>query len=524
MERFTSHLRTLDAAWIVVIASLAIGANLGGAGRLSYHEAIVAQGVREMIARGQFLVPTLGGLPWLEKPPLLHLLVVVSDQLVPLVGPEGAARLPSAVAATLLALGVGAFAAHRFGRRIGRIAGALQATTFWTIIHGRLAESDILLAALVVATFLAFDRLRDSGPNFGRWRWAFFALLGATSLAKGIGFGAVLILATLAAFIVWERRWDLARRLVFPPGILFATVIALAWPVAVWVRHPQAIEVWTMHIADRLGSRSHHFAGEKGWEYALSFLWQTLPWTPLSLLGAWHICRHQSGLSGTRALLLAWGVIPAALVSLASTKNAHYLIYAFPPWSVWGALGLARLLDRARLRGVDDRQIRRRELALFATVATSIGLGIGLLGPRFDRRGVEWGFYAQAGRAADGKAPLILVYDDWDRLPYPTPFGPVPHDLAVRLFYLDRPASWTDRVPTNASSPISVIARSRDLPALRRLGSVSLILPGPSSRWDRTFGLYRITPQISRQTVLADHSDRPDRPMLDSFREETKGR
>lgn len=494
MTRFTSRLRFSDDVWIIAVATMALGVNLGGAGRLSYHEAIVAQGAREMLARGDLLVPTLDGMPWLEKPPLAHLLVMASDQLVSLVGPEGAARLPSAIAAIVLALGVGALASHRFGRRIGRIAGMLQGTTLWTAIHGRLAESDILLAALVVGALLAFDRLRDEGPDFRRWRWAFFALLGSTALAKGIGFGAVLVVATVAVFLVWERRWSLARRLFFPPGILLSLTIALAWPLAVWLRYPSALDVWTLHITDRLASRSQHFAGERGWEYALSLFWQTLPWTPLSLLGAWHVLRRPGRITGTQALLASWGVVPAVLVSLASTRNAHYLIYALPPWSIWGAISLTRLLDRARLRGVDDRRIKRREVWICATVAASIGLGIGLLGPGHDRRGVEWGFYARAGRAADVDAPLILLYDDWDRLPYPTPFGPVPHDLAVRLFYLDRPATWTDRLPSRLpASTVSVIARERDLPVLRKLGRVVLVLDGPTVRWDRTFGLYQVT-------------------------------
>lgn len=505
MTRFTFGLRPGDAAWIVVVAAVAAGANLGGAGRLSYHEAIVAQGAREMIARGERLVPTLDGLPWLEKPPLLHFLVMATDSLRPLVGPEAAARLPSAAAAVFVALGVGALASHRFGRRIGRIAGLSQATTLWTVVHGRLSESDILLAALVVGTMLAFDRLRDEGPDFRRWRWAFFALLGGTSLAKGIGFGAVLVLATLAVFLVWERRWGLLRRLIHPPGILLALGIALAWPVAVGLRYPPALDVWTLHIADRLAGRSRHFAGEGGMEYALSFFWQTLPWTPLSLLGAWHVWKRPRRICGTHALLLAWGVVPAVLVSLASTRNAHYLIYALPPWSIWGALGLSRLLDRARLRGVDDRCIRRREGVIFAVVAASIGVGIGVFGPRHDRRGVEWEFYARAGLVAEPNAPLILLYDDWDRLPYPTPFGPVPHDLAVRLFYLDRPATWTDRLPSSLpSSSASIIARSRDLPALRRLGRVEPLLQGPSSRWDRTFCLYRVTSQHLVSKTIAD--------------------
>ena len=36
-------------------------------------------------------------------------------------------------------------------------------------------------------------------------RWTFFVLLGMTSLVKGIGFGAVLILTVVAGTLVWQR-------------------------------------------------------------------------------------------------------------------------------------------------------------------------------------------------------------------------------------------------------------------------------------------------------------------------------
>ena len=72
------------------------------------------------------------------------------------------ARLPSAAAALGLALGVGLLSARRYGSSIGILAAAIQITTAWTILRGRLAEADILLAFLITWTLLAFDRLRAS--------------------------------------------------------------------------------------------------------------------------------------------------------------------------------------------------------------------------------------------------------------------------------------------------------------------------------------------------------------------------
>src|SRR5690242_2930499 len=86
---------------VVGLAALTLGVGLGGSGRLTYHEAFVAQGAREMIASGDVLTPTVGGRPWLEKPPLAIWLVALTGRAMSGVS-ESSARLPSAVAATLL--------------------------------------------------------------------------------------------------------------------------------------------------------------------------------------------------------------------------------------------------------------------------------------------------------------------------------------------------------------------------------------------------------------------------------------
>ena len=208
-----------------VLAVLTLGVGLGGARRLSYHEGIVAQGAREMIApEGDWLTPTIGGSPWLEKPPLAHWLAAGVGWMAGGVD-ERAARLPSALAAAALACVVGAMASRRFGPTVGLLAAAVQLTTSWTITRGRLAEADILLALLVAATLSAFDRLRDTRAGVAtdttmpRDRWVFFTLLGATSLAKGVGFGAALALASIAAVLLWDRDRRTLRAFALADGM-----------------------------------------------------------------------------------------------------------------------------------------------------------------------------------------------------------------------------------------------------------------------------------------------------------------
>jgi 4-amino-4-deoxy-L-arabinose transferase-like glycosyltransferase len=333
---------------------------------LTYHEAFVAQGAREMLASSVWSHPSIGGLPWLEKPPLPWWLTAALGYCAGGVN-ETIARLPSAIAATALALGIAVVAARHYGPTIGLLSGAVQATTAWTVMRGRLAEADIVLACLVTWAIAAFDPLlqgradqvagRPGAPSvpWRRARWAFFALLGTSSLVKGIGFGAAIILAVAGGMLIWQRDRVALRRLCFPAGWMLAAVIALAWPCAMVAKHGSpALALWEMHFAGRLGAQAGpgRFAGESWWEYTSALLGQVLPWTPLAAVGAWHslqraLLRGGTGepirwrgvsfppavIAGDR-LLWVWTALPLCLLAVPAVKHAHYAISAQVPWSV----------------------------------------------------------------------------------------------------------------------------------------------------------------------------------------------
>src|SRR5262249_29868910 len=125
-------------------------------------------------------------------------------------------------------------------------------------------------------------------------------------------------------------------------------------------------------------------------------------------------------------LLCAWAIAPVALLSLATVKNAHYIIHALAPWSIWAALSLVRLGARLERRGWPAQRPQPPTCLVFGGLGLAWALIFVVLGPWLDRRGqgAEWAFYEAAGRCLKPGEPLALLYDDWDRLPYPTPFGP----------------------------------------------------------------------------------------------------
>ena len=86
------------------------------------------QVAREMLARHDWITPTLGGVPWLEKPPLYYWQAMLAYRLFGV--SDWAARLPSVIDATLLVFAIVlVFAAlsvrlrSRWGADAGNIGG-----------------------------------------------------------------------------------------------------------------------------------------------------------------------------------------------------------------------------------------------------------------------------------------------------------------------------------------------------------------------------------------------------------------
>jgi 4-amino-4-deoxy-L-arabinose transferase-like glycosyltransferase len=465
-----SRVRGLALACLAILWALAFLPGLGTSSRLTYHEALVAQGAREILASGEWSYPTIGGLPWLEKPPLPWWFAAGLGYLAGGVT-ETMARLPSALAAGGVIIAVTVVGTRHYGLGVGLLAAAIQTTTVWTVIRGRLAEADVLLTCLVSWAIVAFDQLRCAGAipggNVGSGsasrgrrgaRWAFFAVLGSSALVKGIGFGAVLITLIAGLVLMWERDRTWVRWLWFPAGWALAAALALAWPVAMVAQHgPEVIGLWTAHFTDRLVQHQGRglFASEPWWEYVPSVLGQALPWSPLAVLGACRSLRRavrRIGCSHSRAdmnpagagdrLLWAWSAGPLLLVSLTAVKNAHYAVCAQVPWSIWAALELVHLGNALQMHGWNGIRLCQTAKCAFAGLALAYGLVFWLAVPWFDRRGVEWAFYESASRQIPPNVPLAFLYDDWDRNAYDGALGSLPHDLAVRLFYFGRPACW----------------------------------------------------------------------------------
>ena len=80
--------RFTDSILLLAIPAFFFLWKLAAFGLIGADEPRYAQVAREMLSRHDWVTPTLGGLPWLEKPPLY------ADQVARLFSPNGSVEAP----------------------------------------------------------------------------------------------------------------------------------------------------------------------------------------------------------------------------------------------------------------------------------------------------------------------------------------------------------------------------------------------------------------------------------------------
>ena len=297
-----------------------------------------AQVAREMLDRHDWITPVLGGQPWLEKPPLYYWQAMIADSVFGV--KDWAARVPSAVDATLLVLAV-YFFLRRF-RRGYEMEGALIAASSAGVVGlGRAAATDMPLAATFSIAMLAWWAWRESGNRV--YLAAFYVWMGLGVLAKGpvapLLAGAVIVLYAAAAGelrVIWRTLWM--------PGLALFLAVALPWYVAAQMRNPQFFRTFILeHNLARFSSNLYHHR-QPFWFYAPVMLLALMPWTVFILAAGVRTARlwwsektwqsrpaeAEDPENGLSLFALCWLLVPVGFFSLSQSKLPAYILPAVP--------------------------------------------------------------------------------------------------------------------------------------------------------------------------------------------------
>lgn len=330
---------------------------LGAFGLVGADEPRYAQIAREMFARHDWIVPTLNGAPWLEKPVLFYWKAMGSYTLFGV--SDWAARVPAAVASTLLVLAC-FFFMRRFRFASELDTAMIMASSAGMIAFGRGASTDMLVSAPFAMAMLSWWTWRQTEKKL--WLLFFYALLGIGALAKGPVAPALAVLV-VGAYAVLRRDGKIFLRTLSVPGFVLFFVIALPWYLAVQHKVPQFFRVFFIeHNLERFGTNLYQHS-QPFWYYIPVFLLATLPWTVFTLpafveAGRSAIKHPRAGPEPTKdegeddglsGFLLVWTLVPIIFFSISRSKLPGYILPAIPAAALltanylYGAEAVSRL-------------------------------------------------------------------------------------------------------------------------------------------------------------------------------------
>lgn len=336
-------------------------------GLIGADEPRYAQVAREMLARHDWITPTLGGKPWLEKPPLYYWQAMLAYSIFGV--SDWAARLPSAVDATLMVIAIYLFL-KRF-RPGFQLDGALMtASTAGVVGFARAASTDMPLAAMFTIALLAWYAWYESESR--RYLVLFYCFLALGMLAKG---PVAPLLAAIIIVIFAAKKGDfrLLVRTLWIPGILFFCALAAPWYVAVQIRNPQFLRVFIFeHNLARFGTNLYHHP-EPFWYFLPVTLIGLIPWTVFvaasfaETIRVWWTERQQMLASedALNAFLVIWLIVPVLFFSFSRSKLPGYIVPALPA-------GTLLLAEYVRRRVTDDERLSVSLIVLHSIVAAAL--------------------------------------------------------------------------------------------------------------------------------------------------------
>ena len=334
----TARTRT-DALLLAGFCAFLFFYGLGQFGLIGADEPRYAQVAREMLDRHDWITPTLGGHAWLEKPPLYYWQAMLAFSLLGV--SDVAARIPSAIDATLLVIAVYLFF-RKFRRGVEVDAALITASCAAMIGYARAASTDMPLAAAFSGGMLAWWAWRESGKRM--YLVAFYACIALGMLAKG-PVAPVLAALVILLFAAATRVWRAFVKTLWLPGILLFCAISLPWYIAVQLRNPQFFREFILeHNLARFSTNLYHHP-EPFWYYLPVTALALVPWIVFIIAAiaesfrVWWRERKSPPAEPDlhlqfRVFACCWLIVPVVFFSFSRSKLPGYILPAIPAGAV----------------------------------------------------------------------------------------------------------------------------------------------------------------------------------------------
>jgi len=306
--------------------------HLQSVGLIGADEPRYAQVAREMMARHDWVTPTLWGKPWLEKPPLYYWMTELAYKAAGGVH-DWAARMPSVVLTAFMVFFI-YFWTRRFYRGIELDAALITAASAAIIGFSRAASMDMPLTATFTIAMLSWFAWYSQRKRV--WLLAFYLALALGTLDKG-PVAVFLAGVIIAIFAGLRRDWKLLLQTLWPAGVLLFLVVALPWYVAVQRANPQFFREFILqHNLARYTTDLYRHS-QPFWYFIPIVLLGLVPWVAFAILAIvdairdWRYSVEQPpGEADLPTFLVSWFLFPVLFFSFSRSKLPGYILPSIP--------------------------------------------------------------------------------------------------------------------------------------------------------------------------------------------------
>jgi 4-amino-4-deoxy-L-arabinose transferase-like glycosyltransferase len=216
--------------WIAALGGTVLWfALLAGRPLFDPDEGRYAEIPREMLSGGDWVIPHLNALVYLEKPPLQYWLTALT--FGGFGQSEFTARLCTGVAGFLSLITVFLLGRTLWGLDAGVRALSYTAASMLFVLLGHQLTLDMLLNFFLTAAlgcFLVAQVRRENSSHWRSWMLGCWAAMALAVLTKGL-IGVLIPAATLGLYVLWQRDWPLLRKLNLRRGLPLFAAIAAPW-------------------------------------------------------------------------------------------------------------------------------------------------------------------------------------------------------------------------------------------------------------------------------------------------------
>jgi 4-amino-4-deoxy-L-arabinose transferase-like glycosyltransferase len=318
-------------------------AGLGFRGLFNPDEGRYAEIPREILASGDWVIPHLNGLVYIEKPPLQYWATAISEALF---GQNAwAARLYTGLCALATVYALWAMIRREWGAVAAARAAIMLGSSLLFVLLGQQLLLDMSLTLYMTLTFVGFCNAQR-GERWQGWALLSWAGISGAFLTKGLIAG-VLPLFTLILYSALERSvapWG--RRLV-GRGAHFLGVLCLPWLILIQHRLPQFFEFFFVreHFQRFLTKIEDRY--QPWWFFIPILVAGILPWLLPALRSLYVDWRGSSARPGfdARRFAWAWCVVIFVFFSASDSKLLSYILPMFPALALLMATSPAERLN-----------------------------------------------------------------------------------------------------------------------------------------------------------------------------------